>query len=122
MTQPMIGPPIGVEPWKATNHSDMTLPRIDGAAPSWSVELPVAMNAMLAAPASASAKSSRARLGASAASATAVSAPAPSRTSHGREGQPAARRALAVSHGRTALAAPAVYYSGCSGSFQESQP
>ena len=30
ITQPMIGPPIGVEPWKATNQSDMTLPRIVG--------------------------------------------------------------------------------------------
>jgi hypothetical protein len=26
----MIGPPIGVDPWKATNHSDITRPRIEG--------------------------------------------------------------------------------------------
>ncbi len=32
ITAPTIGPPIGVEPWKATNHSDITRPRIDGAA------------------------------------------------------------------------------------------
>ena len=48
MTPPMIGPPIGVEPWKATNHSDMTRPRIEGSAVSWSVEFPVDMNVMLA--------------------------------------------------------------------------
>jgi hypothetical protein len=30
----MIGPPIGVEPWKATNHSDITRPRIVGSAVS----------------------------------------------------------------------------------------
>ncbi len=32
MIAPTIGPPIGVEPWKATNHSDITRPRISGAA------------------------------------------------------------------------------------------
>jgi hypothetical protein len=62
--QPTIGPPIGVEPWKATNHSDITRPRIDGSAPRWSVELPVDMKVMLVAPARARATSSSARLGA----------------------------------------------------------
>ena len=64
----MIGAPIGVEPWKATNHSDMTRPRMLGSAASCSVELAVDMNQMLAAPASASAISSRPRVGARAAS------------------------------------------------------
>ena len=65
MVAPTIGPPIGVEPWKATNHSDITRPRIAGSAVSCSVELPVAMNEMLAPPASASAISSSGRVGAS---------------------------------------------------------
>ena len=34
ISPPTIGPPIGVDPWKATNHSDITRPRISGAAPS----------------------------------------------------------------------------------------
>ena len=50
---PMAGPPIGVEPWKATNHSAITRPRIVGSAPSCSVELPVDMNAIEQAPTSA---------------------------------------------------------------------
>ena len=57
ITQPTIGPPIGVEPWKATNHSAITRPRIDGAADSCSVELAVAMKEMLAAPTNPSATS-----------------------------------------------------------------
>jgi hypothetical protein len=32
ITQPTIGPPIGVDPWKATNHSAITRPRIAGSA------------------------------------------------------------------------------------------
>ncbi len=48
MIQPTIGPPIGVEPWKATNHSDITRPRISGSEFSCRVELPVDMNEMLA--------------------------------------------------------------------------
>ena len=60
---PTSGPPIGVEPWKATNHSDITRPRISGAELSCSVELPVDMKAMLPAPASASASSSSAQGG-----------------------------------------------------------
>ncbi len=68
MAQPTIGPPIGVEPWKATNHSDITRPRMAGAEFSCSVELPVAMNEMLAPPARASATSSTPRFGAAVAS------------------------------------------------------
>ena len=64
MTPPTSGPPIGVEPWKATNHSDITRPRISGSAVSWSVELPVDMNEMLAPPTSASANSSKPSVGA----------------------------------------------------------
>ncbi len=64
ITAPTIGPPIGVEPWNATNHSDITRPRISGAAPSCRVELPVDMNVMLAAPTNASATSSSASVGA----------------------------------------------------------
>src|SRR3954454_22032752 len=51
MTTPMTGPPIGVDPWKPTNHSAITRPRIAGAEFSWSVELQIAMNETLAAPA-----------------------------------------------------------------------
>ena len=40
ITQPTIGPPIGVEPWKATNQNDITRPRMSGRAVSCSVELP----------------------------------------------------------------------------------
>lgn len=68
MIAPTIGPPTGVEPWKATNHSDITRPRMSGAAVSCSVELPVDMNMMLAAPTSASAMSSNESVGASVAS------------------------------------------------------
>src|ERR1019366_3231521 len=64
ISQPTIGPPIGVEPWKATNHSDITRPRMLGAAFSCRVELPVDMNEMLAPPTSARARSSIGRLGA----------------------------------------------------------
>ena len=64
----MSGPPIGVDPWKATNHRLITRPRIEGSAASCSVELPVAMNEMLAQPTSARAASSIGKVGASAAS------------------------------------------------------
>jgi hypothetical protein len=90
ITAPTIGPPIGVEPWKATNHSDITRPRIFGSAPSWRVELPLDMNAMLAAPTRPRAISSVARLGASAA--TAIAAPkAPAAST--RTGSPVLPRA-----------------------------
>ena len=63
MIQPTSGPPIGVEPWKATNHRDITRPRISGSEFSCRVELPVDMNEMLAAPANASAISSTGSVG-----------------------------------------------------------
>jgi hypothetical protein len=69
---PIAGPPIGVDPCSATNHSAITRPRISGAAASWSVELPVDMNDTLAAPTTASAASSTSRSGAAAASAIAA--------------------------------------------------
>ena len=53
MTQPMAGPPIGVEPRKATAHKAMTRPRIEGSDPSCRVELPVARNETLPQPTSA---------------------------------------------------------------------
>jgi hypothetical protein len=71
----MTGPPIGVEPWKATNHKDITRPRISGAEVSCKVELPVDMNEMLAPPARPSAISSRSRLGASVANVIATANP-----------------------------------------------
>jgi hypothetical protein len=77
----MTGPPTGVEPWKATNHSDITRPRISGSAASWRVELPVAMNVMLAPPANARAASSSPSDGATVASATATPNIAAARTS-----------------------------------------
>ena len=72
MINPTTGPPTGVEPWNATNHSDITRPRIAGSAASWRVELPVDMNVMLAPPANASAASSSAIVGAALASAIAT--------------------------------------------------
>ena len=77
----MTGPPIGVEPWNATNHSDITRPRIAGAAVSWRVAFPVAMKVMLAAPAAASATSSTPRVGASVAPAIATPNAPAARTS-----------------------------------------
>ena len=59
---------MGVEPWKATNQSAITRPRMLGSAPSCSVEFPVDMKAMLAPPTSASAHSSSGRVGAAPAS------------------------------------------------------
>ena len=76
INQPTIGPPIGVEPWKATNHSDITRPRISGAAVSWRVELAIDMNEMLPQPTNASATSSSGRSGASVATASAAANPA----------------------------------------------
>ena len=64
ITPPTIGPPIGVEPWKATNHSAITRPRICGSARSCSVALPADMKMTDAAPTSASASSSSAMSGA----------------------------------------------------------
>ena len=81
ITQPTIGPPIGVEPWKATNQSAITRPRIDGSAPSCRVELPVDMKEMLAAPTNPSATSSNARFGASVASVIAAPKAAEATTS-----------------------------------------
>jgi len=78
---PTIGPPIGVEPWKATNQSDITRPRIAGSAASCSVELPVDMNVMLAPPANASVTSSKPSVGAAAASAIARPKPVAATTS-----------------------------------------
>src|SRR3954471_13555554 len=67
LTKPAIGPPIGVEPRKATAHSAMTRPRISGADASCSVLLPLARKLTLAAPTNAIATSSTAKLGATAA-------------------------------------------------------
>jgi hypothetical protein len=64
MTAPTIGPPIGVEPWKATNQSDMTRPRIAGSERSCNVALPTDMNTTEPAPTNVMAISSRARVGA----------------------------------------------------------
>jgi hypothetical protein len=76
ISHPTIGPPIGVEPWKATNHSDITRPRIAGAAVSWRVELAIDMNEMLPQPTSGRTASSSGRLGASVATASAAAKPA----------------------------------------------
>ena len=47
---PTSGPPIGVEPRKATDHSDMTRPRMDGSDSSCRVELPRERNVTEQAP------------------------------------------------------------------------
>jgi hypothetical protein len=75
MSAPMAGPPIGVEPWKATNQRDMTRPRMAGSAVSCRVELPVDMKVMLAAPARESAASSNPSVGATVARAMATPNP-----------------------------------------------
>src|SRR5581483_5938156 len=62
----MIGPPTGVDPRKATDHSDITRPRISGAASSWSMVLPSARNVIDAAPTATRAASSAPRPGATA--------------------------------------------------------
>jgi len=67
MIPPTAGPPIGVDPCSATNHSASMRPRIAGCEDSWIVELPIDMNDTLAAPTHASATSSIAKSGASAA-------------------------------------------------------
>jgi hypothetical protein len=67
MIPPTAGPPIGVEPWSATNQRAITRPRIEGSEASWSVVLPIDMNDTLAAPTRARATSSIAMLGAAAA-------------------------------------------------------
>ena len=46
--QPMRGPPMGVDPRKATDHSAMTRPRICGSVASCRVELPMDRNETLA--------------------------------------------------------------------------
>ena len=83
ISQPTIGPPIGVDPWKATNHSDMTRPRMSGAAVSWRVELAIDMNEMLPHPTKARATSSSGRLGAIVASVSAIPNP-PAASASGR--------------------------------------
>ena len=68
---------MGVDPMKATAHSAMTRPRIDGAASSWSVELPVDMNVMAANPVTAMATKAIASDGASATHSIATPNPVP---------------------------------------------
>jgi hypothetical protein len=70
-----------VDPWKATNHSDITRPRMLGSEFSCSVALPIDMNDTLAPPASASATSSSGRFGARLASPIAVPRPVADMTS-----------------------------------------
>lgn len=72
ITAPMIGLPIGVEPWKATNHSAITRPRMAGSARICSVALPTDMNTTEAPPTSAIATSSKPRSGASVAQVMAI--------------------------------------------------
>ena len=45
--QPMMGPPIGVEPSQASAHSAITRPRISGRAASCRVVLASELNVML---------------------------------------------------------------------------
>ena len=49
-SQPVIGPPIGVEPMKTTEYSAMTRPRISGATVSCSAEFMPAAKVTLSAP------------------------------------------------------------------------
>lgn len=62
----MIGPPIGVDPRNATDHSDITRPRKCGRLASCSVLALVERNAVLAAPIASSATSAGPSEGASA--------------------------------------------------------
>ncbi len=77
MIQPISGPPMGVDPMKATAHNAMTRPRIAGLASSWSVELPVDMNVMAANPVTPMATNPMARDGASATHNIAMPKPVP---------------------------------------------
>ncbi len=71
--QPMIGPPTGVEPMKATAQRPMTRPRISGAASSWSTVVPSDRNVIEAAPTATRAAISKTSVGAAAA--TRITAP-----------------------------------------------
>ena len=68
ITAPTIGPPIGVEPWNETNHSDITRPRISGAEPQLQGRVADRHERHARAADEASATSSTARSGASVAS------------------------------------------------------
>ena len=84
LSQPAIGPPIGVEPRKTTEYSAITRPRIAGSAESWSEELMPAAKVTLAAPSGTSAIASSVRVGAPAA--ISAAAPKPNAAATSRPG------------------------------------
>jgi hypothetical protein len=71
-TQPTSGAPIGVEPRKTTEYSDITRPREGPSAASWSDEFTPAANVTLAAPSGARISACVSSVGASAASSSAI--------------------------------------------------
>jgi hypothetical protein len=71
-SQPTSGAPIGVEPRKTTEYSDITRPREGPSAASCSDELTPAANVTLAAPSGARIRACSRSVGASAASSSAM--------------------------------------------------